>query len=758
MRARPLRPIPLFVCILGGLAASWGHAQEGWSLPADPPEVAVERPDIAPRRVALSSRVQLMVAPALPGDHVLLILGNDEAQVYSLSQGRAVGRIPSKTRSPDINSIALNAVGTCAAVAVDRFSSGSIDVWDTLNGKLLARLEPGAKARNVEFVEFIGNAMLATYPGKDGDHSATIWDLETGDAVRTLVTQHPLTKGVAAASPGGKYLAVAARNKNFVLIYEVATGQLVQQLTFQPGSGFWDDCHGLVFNAEGTELAGLFGHRPPKLRVWDLPKGRLSIEQPLAADPHGNLHGRPSYNGRDFQAMPDGSGWLCFGYFWVTRSNLMVSRDLRAKAGAILSTILPLGADQLAFCTPGIGQSQLVIQKLPEIPPLDQAGDHPPQWKKGDTVKLAIELKAVRHAEADSVRPGLERALTLRMKELGFIVADEAPRTLQVAYEELAGPVLKRPRGTSIRVLTPPTQFGRDDGRPGQGTGFVISPDGHIVTCAHVVGKSPIMTVKLGARKLSAKVLATDEKHDLALLKFEGKEEDHLRLRNSDAYELGEDLRAVGFPLTNVLGETLKVTKGTLSGLIRKSDRNLFMSDAATNPGNSGGPLIDQRGQVLAVSTALYVGEKIERVSLSTPINQLKPLCEREKVEWPAATVDTPAITGPDLLKHLEATIALVLPPGVETATDDDEAESTETRIELSLTAANRAEPLWTHSVADKSVSLNVQGSWNAKSLREAAFRQAENRLKQIAPPYFISADGRVQLPMNVVLYPLDAP
>jgi hypothetical protein len=80
---------------------------------------------------------------------------------------------------------------------------------------------------------------------------------------------------------------------------------LLQQITFARSSGgSWDDCYGLAFSLDGRELAGVFNGKPSHLRVWNLASGEQVVEASIAADPHANLSGKPSYQGTKLAWTP----------------------------------------------------------------------------------------------------------------------------------------------------------------------------------------------------------------------------------------------------------------------------------------------------------------------------------------------------------------------------------------------------------------------------------------------------------------------
>jgi len=166
------------------------------------------------------------------------------------------------------------------------------------------------------------------------------------------------------------------------------------------------------------------------------------------------------------------------------------------------------------------------------------------------------------------------------------------------------------------------------------GTGFVISPDGYLLTCAHVVKDAGKIRVTLGAKSWEAAVLAVDDAHDLALLQLPTKGLTALPLANSNAIELGQEARAFGFPLSDYLGEDLKVTRGTIAGISMRDAQKIFQIDAAVNPGNSGGPLVNENGEVIGVVNAKLPSALVTAVGFVVPINYAKPLLQGEKVPW----------------------------------------------------------------------------------------------------------------------------
>ncbi|MCL1842673.1 MAG: trypsin-like peptidase domain-containing protein [Defluviitaleaceae bacterium] len=235
----------------------------------------------------------------------------------------------------------------------------------------------------------------------------------------------------------------------------------------------------------------------------------------------------------------------------------------------------------------------------------------------------------------EQLEPAEATITTVRVNPLVVPINPQEPGFVDIIPEAKASVV-------SINVTAP---AGRGVGRgelPGSGSGFIFAEDDEyifIATNNHVVENTTSIEVSLDdSESVSAQIVGYDRSSDVAVIAVSRAEIyaknvpfTHARLGDSDTLRMGDSVIAIG----NAMGEGQTVTRGIISALSlsieipdarNRLSLDVLQTDAAVNRGNSGGPLVNHRGEVVGIVTAKLIGVDIEGMGYALPINNVKPL------------------------------------------------------------------------------------------------------------------------------------
>ena len=187
------------------------------------------------------------------------------------------------------------------------------------------------------------------------------------------------------------------------------------------------------------------------------------------------------------------------------------------------------------------------------------------------------------------------------------------------------------------------------------GTGFVIAPDGLILTNRHVVdGGKSFLVMMTDATQKSAEVVAIDDEQDLALIRVkldEGKTLPTVRLSPGDNPADGAECTVMGFPLIDRLGAAIKITRGIVSSSTAGSTGAAdVLIDAKVNPGNSGGPILDRFGNVMAIVSMKSLSTATEEsYGMGISAGRIRKFLEKNNVKVDAGAEGAAAMSAQDI-------------------------------------------------------------------------------------------------------------
>jgi len=235
-----------------------------------------------------------------------------------------------------------------------------------------------------------------------------------------------------------------------------------------------------------------------------------------------------------------------------------------------------------------------------------------PSSAHADQATAAATAPAHAAAAATAVARAVPDFSALVEKEGAAVVNITVERGMPTADSPQQGPQFRGPQipfpfGQSPFGQSPFGQMPQPMPQTAQGSGFIVKPDGYILTNAHVAGNGGDITVRLtDKREFKAKVIGSDPRSDVALIKIEARDLPVVQIGDPNKAKVGEWVAAIGSPFgfENSISAGIVSAKGR--ALPDESYVSFIQTDVAVNPGNSGGPLFNLNGEVIGINSMIY--------------------------------------------------------------------------------------------------------------------------------------------------------
>ena len=753
---------------------SEARAESNWPIKVDPPTEQFEFKPPADWAIPMPGRKDSkqggLLRPATPSRYMLVGLGMGvtPVAVWDLVDRKRIGEIqvdlaygpPSSALSTDGRHLLT-------------YHAPKVEIWNIETGKKVRWY--GKDVYGMSYMAFRNKDEVLVRWDPVGRTRVTILSLvEKGE--KQLVFPEDVDEGSFAISPGGKYLVALKANGNEMYFADLDERKVLGSVDLgKPDGSFWHTPKGAALSHDGTELAMIFESGKQELVVFDVATGKRLPGIPVTQREGGRP---PAFHDR-LQWMPDGSGWLVHGVGLLDRNSGVPVWTYTYHPSGYPQLV---GIDHLMMVS-GKGETAVAQpHRIPwkEIEQLAKDAEAGTNALAGKNAAVSVEVTVgeVRLADKEKVASTIRSSLEKRLAEIGFVVKDDAPCVCRASYAESAGPELtiqkagrfdpfslpgvrRPPAFPSFRFPIP--QNAAD--AKSFGSGVLVSTEGHVLTCEHVVGKAKKVRVVAAGGKYEADVLATDAVKDLALLKIVPSEKDKpvfkpLVLAQADKAEVGAEVRAFGYPLSSETSATLTVSKGTVSGWAKRGKHEVLQVDAAVNPGNSGGPLLDEYGNVAGINVAKVVGEAVDNVGFSVPVGLLREFLDKQQLAKASAPA-TEKLDGPALVKRSADSICLIVasvsgvPDAPETRRDatgeaegmpksDQPVKVVSTAFKGSVQLVNKEtnKGVWFWNWANDGRSLFLFGRpATEQGLRDYAFDNLLREVKTMTGPKYISRD-----------------
>jgi S1-C subfamily serine protease len=290
--------------------------------------------------------------------------------------------------------------------------------------------------------------------------------------------------------------------------------------------------------------------------------------------------------------------------------------------------------------------------------------------------EIAIDefLSAARIQDSKDVAENLVTALAnapLELRTLPKMKPTVEAATLLANQYNITGPseftVLPPPLGAPRGGDNSPNPNSPDLTAGGwSGTGFFITADGLILTNRHVAKGSKTLTVELASGdKVPAQIVAVDDQYDLSLIRLTDRSRrvPFVRLSPGNSPPEGADCVVMGFPMVDQLGFDLKITRGVVSSSAQDQGNGAdVLTDAKVNPGNSGGPVVDKFGNVMAIVSmkSLTAGD-FDSYGIGISAGHIREFLQRNKIDLPPGDDSAGSLSTEDLVTKIKpATVCII--------------------------------------------------------------------------------------------------
>ena len=168
----------------------------------------------------------------------------------------------------------------------------------------------------------------------------------------------------------------------------------------------------------------------------------------------------------------------------------------------------------------------------------------------------------------------------------------------------------------------------------GSGSGFFVTKDGHIITNHHVIEGCNFTKVSFNGNQVDAQIIAVDKMNDIAILKTDVNPNSIFSISNEDV-SLLEDVVVAGYPLGKQVSSAIKTHKGVVTALAGAGDNySNFQTDATINAGNSGGPIMNQKGNVVGIAVQTWIEDGVQGIHFGIKSSTLKTFASSNNLKF----------------------------------------------------------------------------------------------------------------------------